>query len=327
VAEKLNNESLTLGVDLGGTKIETSLVDTTGHILASHRRPTQPEKGPDGVIGDIIECVKNCLGEASKSAQALGVGMAGQIEKYNGIVRFAPNLGWRNVPLGAMLEEALVLPVEVTNDVRAATYGEWIYGAGQGVDDLICLFVGTGVGGGIVSGGKLLEGCNNSAGELGHLTIMTDGRQCHCRNRGCLEAYAGGWAIAERAQEAVRSDPKAGQSLITLAGSVERITAATVTEAYANGDHVAQLIVEETAHFLAAGVVGIINAFNPCLLVLGGGVIQGSPMYLSMVERAVRINALEAALEGLRIVTAALGNKAGVIGAAALARHRLQQTR
>jgi glucokinase len=167
VAEKLNNESLTLGVDLGGTKIETSLVDTTGHILASQRRPTQPERGPDGVIGDIIECVKNCLGEASKSAQALGVGMAGQIEKYNGIVRFAPNLGWRNVPLGAMLEEALVL-----------------------VDDLICLFVGTGVGGGIVSGSKLLEGCDNSAGELGHLTIMTDGRQCHCRNRGCLEAYA-----------------------------------------------------------------------------------------------------------------------------------------
>jgi glucokinase len=252
--------------------------------------------------------------------------MAGQIVKYNGIVRFAPNLGWRNVPLGAMLEEALVLPVEVTNDVRAATYGEWLYGAGQGVDDLICLFVGTGVGGGIVSGGKLLEGCDNSAGELGHLTIMTDGRQCHCRNRGCLEAYAGGWAIAERAQEAVRSDPKAGQSLITLAGSIERITAATVTEAYANGDPVAQRIVEETAHFLAAGVVGIVNAFNPCLLVLGGGVIQGSPMYLPMVERAVRINALEAALEGLRIVTAALGNKAGVIGAASLARHRFQQT-
>jgi glucokinase len=326
VAEKLNNESLTLGVDLGGTKIETSLVDTTGHILASQRRPTQPERGPDGVIGDIIECVKNCLGEASKSAQALGVGMAGQIEKYSGIVRFAPNLGWRNVPLGAMLEEALVLPVEVTNDVRAATYGEWLYGAGQGVDDLICLFVGTGVGGGIVSGGKLLEGCDNSAGELGHLTIMTDGRQCHCRNRGCLEAYAGGWAIAERAQEAVRSDPKAGQSLITLAGSVERITAATITEAYDNGDPIAQRIVEETANFLAAGVVGIVNAFNPCLLVLGGGVIQGSPMYLPMVERAVRINALEAALEGLLIVTAALGNKAGVIGAAALARHRLQQT-
>jgi len=325
VTEKYNNKSLTLGVDLGGTKVETSLVDTTGHILASHRRPTQPEKGPDGVIGDIIECVKNCLGEASQSAQALGVGMAGQIEKYTGIVSFAPNLGWHNVPLRAKLEEALVLPVVVTNDVRAATYGEWLYGAGQGVDDLVCLFVGTGVGGGIVSGGKLLEGCNNTAGELGHMTVMTDGRQCHCRNRGCLEAYAGGWAIAERAQEAVRSDPKAGQPLITLAGSIEQISAATVTEAYANGDPIAQRIVEETAHFLAAGITGIVNAFNPCLLVLGGGVIQGLPMYASMVERLVRINALEAALEGLRIVTAILGNRAGVIGAAALARHRFQK--
>ena len=114
------------------------------------------------------------------------------------------------------LEAALALPVMVTNDVRAATYGEWLYGAGQGITDLVCLFIGTGVGGGVVSGGKLLEGCNNTAGELGKTTINADGRQCHCRNRGFLEAYAGGWAIGERAQEAVRSDPKAGQSLITL---------------------------------------------------------------------------------------------------------------
>jgi len=214
--------------------------------------------------------------------------------------------------------------VVVTNDVRAATYGEWLYGAGQGVEDLACLFVGTGVGGGIVSSGKLLEGCNNTAGELGHMTIMTAGRQCHCRNRGCLEAYVGGWAIEERAQEAVRIDPKAGQPLIILAGSIDKINAATVTEAYANGDPMAQHLVEETAHFLAAGITGIVNAFNPCLLVLGGGVIQGSPMYISMVERAVRIAALESALEGMRIVIAALGSKAGVIGAAALARHRFQ---
>jgi glucokinase len=195
-----------------------------------------------------------------------------------------------------------------------------MYGAGQGVDNLVCLFVGTGVGGGIVSGGKLLEGCNNTAGELGHMTIVTDGRQCHCRNRGCLEAYAGGWAIGERAQEAVSNDLKAGQQLVTLAGSIEQISAATVTEAYTAGDPLAQRIVEETAHFLAAGLVGIVNAFNPCLIVLGGGVVQGLPEYVSMAEHIVRRNALEAALEGLRIVSAALGNKAGVIGAAALAR-------
>ncbi len=325
MTEGRNRESLTLGVDLGGTKVETSLIDKTGYILASHRRPTQPDKGPYGIIADIIECVKNCLGEASESAQSLGIGMAGQIDKDTGMVRFAPNLGWRNIPLQARLEEALGLPVVVSNDVRAATYGEWLYGAGQGVDDLVCVFVGTGVGGGIVSGGRLLEGCNNTVGELGHMTIVTNGRQCHCRNRGCLEAYAGGWAIAERGQEAVRSDPQAGQPLIAIAGGIEQISAATVTKAYSNGDSLAQNIVEETAEYLAAGVVGIVNAFNPCVLVLGGGVIHGLPEYASMVEHIVRLNALEAAVKNLRIVTSVLGNKAGVIGAATLARHKFQK--
>lgn len=316
------DNSLTLGVDLGGTKVETSLVDATGHILASHRSPTQPEKGPDGVIANIIECVNSCLSGANQSTQALGIGMAGQIEKDSGIVRFAPNLGWHNVPLRTKLEEALALPVIVTNDVRAAAYGEWLYGAGQGVNDLVCLFVGTGVGGGVISGGRLLEGCSNTGGELGHMTIVNGGRQCHCRNQGCLEAYAGGWAIGERVQEAAHNDPKAGKALIMLAGSIEKISAATVTEAYTDGDPLAQRMVEETAQFLAAGLVGIINAFNPCLIVLGGGVIQGLPEYTFLVERIIHFKALEAALEGLRIVTAALSNKAGVVGAAALARHR-----
>ena len=152
------------------------------------------------------------------------------------------------------------------------------------------------------------------------MTIVSNGRHCHCRNQGCLEAYTGGWAIGERVQEAVRNDPKAGKALITLAGSIEKISATTVTEAYANGDPLAQRMVEETAQFFAAGLVGIVNAFNPCLIVLGGGVIQGLPEYTSLVEHIVHLKALEAALEGLRVVTAALGNKAGVIGAAALAR-------
>ena len=172
-----------------------------------------------------------------------------------------------------------------------------------------------------------LEGCNNAGGELGHMTIVSDGRQCHCRNQGCLEAYVGGWAIGERVQLAVLNDPKAGKSLITLAGSIEHITAATVTKAFVNGDPLAQRLVKETAKFLADGLVGIINAFNPCLIVLGGGVIQGLPEYSSLAQHMVRQKALEAALEGMRIVTAALGNKAGVIGAAALARHRFYNTK
>ena len=317
-----SSEVLTLGVDLGGTKVETALVDAAGRIVASQRRPTQPEKGPDAVIADIVACVETCLGEAGKAAQSLGVGVAGQLDR-TGTLRFSPNLGWRNVSLKVKLEEALGIPVVIDNDVRAATRGEWRHGVGQGVNDLVCLFVGTGIGGGVVSGGRILEGCSNTAGELGHMTIVADGRRCHCPNRGCLEAYAGGWAIAERAQEAVRADPQAGQRLVALAGDIKQISAATVSQACGDGDPLARRLVEETAQYLAAGVVGIINAFNPCLLVLGGGVIQGRPEYVSEVERVVRENALQAAVQGLRIVMAALGDKAGVIGAAALARDKI----
>ena len=264
-----------------------------------------------------------CLREANQAAWGLGIGVAGQVDKVTGTVRFSPNLDWHNVPLRARLEEALGLPVVVNNDVRAATWGEWQHGAGQGVNDLVCLFVGTGIGGGIVSSGCLLEGCHNSAGELGHITIVASGRHCRCPNQGCLEAYAGGWAIAERAQEAVHADPKAGQTLVTLAGGIQHISAATVSRAYTDGDSLARRLVEETAQYLAAGVVGIVNAFNPCLLILGGGVIQGLPEYIPLIERSVRANALETAVEHLRIVTAALGNKAGVIGAADLARSKI----
>ncbi len=315
---------LTLGIDLGGTKIETALVDATGRILASHRRPTNPERGSDDVISDIIACAKTCLGEAGKTARALGLGVAGQVDR-EGTVHFSPNLGWRNVPLKVKLEEILDMPVVVNNDVRAAIWGEWRHGAGQGLDDLVCLFVGTGVGGGIVSGGRLLEGCANTAGELGHITIVNGGRRCHCPNSGCLEAYTGGWAIAERTQEAVRADPQAGQRLVALAGDIQQISAATLTRASGEGDPLSRRLLEETAQYLAAGVVSIVNAFNPCLLVLGGGIIQGMLDYVSTIESAARERALPAAVEGLRVVTAALGDKAGVIGAAALARDRIEQ--
>jgi glucokinase len=235
-------------------------------------------------------------------------------------VRFAPNLGWRDVPLRAELEKSLGLPVVVANDVRAATWGEWLYGAGQGMDDLICLFVGTGIGGGIISGGRLLEGYSNSAGELGHMTVVVGGRKCHCPNQGCLEAYAGGWAIAERAQEALQLNPSSGQNMIALAGSVENITATTVSQAFRSGDSVARWLVEETSQYLTAGIVSIINAFNPGLLVLGGGVIRGLPELVQTVEQGLRRQALEVAVEGVKVVPGALEGQSGVIGAAALAR-------
>jgi len=315
---------MTIGVDLGGTKVETALVDAAGRILVSRRQPTNPEKGPDAVVANIVADIKTCQVEAGKTAEGIGVGVAGQLDR-TGTLRFSPNLGWRNVSLKRKLEDALDIPVVINNDVRAATWGEWRHGAGQGVDDMVCLFIGTGIGGGVISGGQLLSGCSNTAGELGHMTIVAGGRRCHCPNRGCLEAYAGGWAIAERAQEAVNTNPQAAQRLVALAGDIQQISAATVTQACSEGDSLACCLVEETAQYLAAGVVGIINTFNPCLLVLGGGVIQGRPEYVSEVERIVRENALPTAVADLRIVRAALGDKAGVIGAAALVRDRMEK--
>jgi len=312
------NEPLTLGVDLGGTKVNVALVDATGRILSAHKSLIHSEKEPESVIADILAAIDVCLSKTGLEAEALGIGVAAQVDQ-KGVVCGSQNLGWRNVPLKKKLEKQLGLPVAVTNDVNAATWGEWRYGSGRGVDDLAVLFVGTGIGGGIITGGNLLAGCTNSGGELGHITIVYDGRKCHCPNRGCLEAYAGGWAIAERAQEAVRTAPKEGQHLASLAGSVEKITAATVSRAYHEGDLLARRLVEDTGRYLAAGVVSIVNAFNPCVLVLGGGVIEGIPELIQMVKESTRNRALEATVEKLEIVKAALGGDAGVIGAAALA--------
>lgn len=315
-------ELLTVGVDLGGTKVEAALVDASGNILSSHRHPTHPEKGASQIIEDISACVDQCLAKGKSQAQALGIGVAGQVD-LAGVVRSSPNLGWNNVPLREMLEERVKLPVYVSNDVRVASWGEWRFGAGKGVHDLIVVFVGTGIGGGVVSGGRMLEGCSNTAGEIGHITLISDGRDCRCPNRGCLEAYAGGWAIAERAQEAVEADPDAGRSLLSIAGSLEKITAATVSQAYHEGDLLAFQLVKETIQYLAGGLVGIVNAFNPCVLVLGGGVIEGIPEIVENMEAIIKKRALKPAAERLKVAKAALGNRAGIIGASALARDLL----
>jgi glucokinase len=316
---------LVLGVDLGGTKVETALVDASGKILSSHRYPTNPEKGARRIIDDVVTCVEECLDKGKEDAQALGIGVAAQVD-HSGVVLSSPNLGWQNVPLREKLEEKLKLPVVVTNDVRAASWGEWHFGAGKGVDDFVVIFVGTGIGGGVVSGGRMLEGCSNTAGEIGHTNLIVGGRNCSCPNKGCLEAYAGGWAIAERAQEAAQANPEAGKALISLAGGVEKITATLVSQAYYDGDILASQLVKETAQYLSAGLVSIVNAFNPCLLVVGGGVIDGLPELIKTAEPFIKKKALKVAAQNLKVVRAALGNEAGIVGAAALAQDHLKET-
>jgi glucokinase len=320
---KQDVEPITLGVDLGGTKINVGLVDATGNPLYVHNLLLD-SKEPDAVIDKILAGVGVCLSKSGQQAQALGIGVAAQVDE-EGVVRTSPNLGWRNVPLKKKLEQKLGLPVYTTNDVRAATWGEWKYGAGKGINDIALLFVGTGVGGGVITGGKILTGCSNIGGELGHMTIAHNGRKCRCPNKGCLEAYVGGWAIAERVQEAIQTMSVEGKTILTIAGSVNNITALTLTQAYHRDDLLARVLVQETGRFLATGIINIVNIFNPCRVILGGGVIEGIPELISIAKDIVSASALEPAIEPLQIVKSSLGSNAAVIGAATLAQNLLKE--
>jgi glucokinase len=319
-SEGTTEGDLTIGVDMGGTKVLLAVVSPTGQVLSSHRHATDKSGSVDKIVGVVAGCVNSCLGPIAKEAKAIGAGIAAQIRQRDGMLLAAPNLPWENVPIRAKIEKATGLPTTVTNDVRAATFGEWRFGAGRGVDDLVCIFVGTGVGGGIVADGRLLYGASDTAGEVGHMTIVSDGRACHCRNSGCFEAYVGGWAIAERAQELAKGRANDSGQLRRLAGGVDQITAEAVAQAYRAGDPFSQELLESTVEYLAAGVVSVVNALNPKLLILGGGVIDGLPNLIPATEALVRQRAIAAALTDFKIVRAGLGDDAGVLGSAELAR-------
>lgn len=324
MARSAGKSKTTIGVDLGGTKVLTGIVDAEGVVRASQRLSSAVGDF-DAAVEEIVETVSACRAASpDASPVALGIGVAGQVERDTGVVRFAPNLGWRDVPLGSRLGERLGIPVFVTNDVRAATWGEWTHGAGTGTRDLVVLFVGTGIGGGVVVAGRLLEGATNAAGELGHQTLVAGGRTCRCGNPGCFEAYVGGWAIAERATEAVREDPAGGRLLVELAGSASAVTAATVMSAAGQGDAFAVRLVDDTVEYLASALVGIVNGFNPARLVLGGGVIEHNPSFVERVRPIVHQRALSAATRRLEIVRARLAGNAGIVGAAAVALHGVE---
>lgn len=316
----MSKKSWSVGVDLGGTKLIVALVDSEGTVSSRIRVATRVKEGPKAIISDIADSVKQLRADVDGEILGVGIGIAGQIEKGTGVVHFAPNLQWHGVPLQSELQRALGIDVVVINDVRAATWGEWMHGAGKGTEDLLCLFVGTGIGGGIVSGGKLLVGSTNAAGEIGHMPIDFHGPKCTCGGRGCFEAFAGGWAIARRAKELISEDHAGGQPLIQLAGGdVNLVSAKTVFEAAGKKIPLGILLVEEIKEAMIAGVTGLVNAFNPKCLVMGGGVIEGMPELVSFVKEGVFKNALTASTEELQIVRSKLHNEAGVIGAASVA--------
>jgi glucokinase len=300
----------------------SALVDPEGRIVHESGRHLHANDGPGGVIATVVRSARACLESATDVPRVVGVAVAAQVDPRTGTVVHAPNLGWRDVPLARRLADELGGRVYVVNDARAATYAEWQFGAGVGADDLFCLFLGTGIGGSAVLGGRLIEGGTHAAGEVGHMTIVSGGRKCHCPNWGCFEAYVGGWAIGERAREAVRDDPIAGAPLVARAGSAAAITAQTLFQEYRGGNPLARRLVRDTERYLTDGAVGVVNAFNPSLLVLGGGLVAGMPEFVPAVEAAVRARCQPPAAVA-RVVRARFAEAAPMIGAAALARAQM----
>lgn len=311
----------TIGVDIGGSKIALAKVDASGVLGEKVQFPVKASEGPDVIISQIADAVHQLIAKVGSNPLGIGIGVAGQIHAHSGTVCFAPNLQWKDVPLRTMLRHLTGLPVFVLNDVRCAAWGEWLYGAGAGVDDLVCMFVGTGIGGGIVSGSRMLHGSSNSAGEIGHITIDLYGPACTCGNTGCLEALASGWAIAHCVEEAIAADPTFGATLLQLnGGKAAGVTASLLREASLQGDALAKIVIEEVTLALIAGAVSLINAFNPRKLILGGGVVMALPEIVEGIKLGVKQKALAVATADLDVVAAHLGDQAGVIGAAVIAR-------
>lgn len=306
-----------VGIDIGGTKISIGVIDRKGSLLAGKKFSTDISKGPESIVEQMAQSLEELLQEIHLPLEQIGIGMAGQVDSEKGIVNFAPNLGWKFYPLGKAFSERMRIPVYVTNDVRAAAWGEWKYGAGRGYQDIVCVFVGTGIGCGIIQQGKVLQGVTHCAGEVGHIIIDWKGPQCGCGNFGCFEALAGGRAIGRIAQERIAADPLKAKTLMHLAeGDAGLVNAKLVHRAVQIGDPLALEIWEEVQDALVAGLTSVVNLLNPRLLILGGGVVEGDAQLVAVLNQRIKERALPAAVTTLEIVGASLKSNAGVIGAA-----------
>lgn len=313
-----------LGVDIGGTNIVVGLVPEDGGVPAALRvRATRSMKGADDAVGHIARLAREAVSEVRQRAGTpprvigVGVGCPGPVDREEGMVLDAFNLGWDAFPLRDRLEEALELPVVLENDANCAAWGEWWQGAGRPFRSMVCLTLGTGIGGGLVVEGELIRGVTGTAGEVGHMTIALAGRRCACGNDGCLEAYASGPAIAARAREGLEAGAESAL-LELVAGDLDRITAVTVYEALVQGDAYARGVMGETAKILGVGVANILNVLNPEAVIIVGGVTRAGEYLFAPLRAEVRRRAFRRAQEVARILPGHIPDRAGVTGAAGL---------
>jgi len=311
--------TLAIGVDVGGTKVAAGVVDDEGRILAAMRRPT-PSHSPDDVEHTIADVVAELRKE--HDVVAVGIGAAGFIDAERSTVLFAPNLAWRDEPLKRDLSALIDLPLVVENDANAMAWGEHRFGAGRGYDHLVCVTVGTGIGGGIVLDGKLYRGRWGIGAEFGHIQVVPDGRRCGCGQSGCWEQYCSGRALVREAREVADVWPGLGARLLELGGGFpEGISGPAVTQAAREGDPAALECVRIIGEALGQGLADVAAMLDPAAFVIGGGVADAGELLLGPA-RAVFAEKLTGTQyrPHAPILLAELGNDAGLVGAADLAR-------
>lgn len=317
-------EQFIVGVDLGGTNIAAGAMPTDGtREIAMRIGPTRADEGSAAVVDRIVRMIEDVIEQTQAETGAersdfvgVGIGSPGPLDRAKGIIIVTPNLGWKDFPLRDEVGSRVNLPASLDNDANCATLGEWWCGAAKGGRNVVGMTIGTGIGGGLIFDGKLYHGSSDAAGEVGHTTIDSTGRRCKCGNYGCLEAYASGPAIAERARELLNAE---GDSILHMMvdGDITRITAQTVFEASKRGDPVAVEVVRDTAHFLGVGIANLINLLNPDTVVIAGGVTQAGDQLFDPMRAEVRRRAFKSAVDACRIVPGALPLSAGVVGAIA----------
>jgi glucokinase len=311
---------LTIGVDIGGTKVLGGVVDETGKVLVTARRPT-PADDVARTRDVIIEVVQELT--VGREIESVGIGAAGWIDAERSTVLFAPNLAWREEPLRDSVSEGTGLHVVVENDGNAAAWAEFRYGAAEDADDSMVLFtVGTGIGSGIVLGGQIVRGAHGIAAELGHVQTVPNGHPCGCGRRGCIEQYASGKALVRFAQLGAKDEPaKAGLLLAKVNGDVSAITGPLVTEAAQEGDSVAIDAFHQIGTWLGVAMADIVQVLDPQVIVIGGGVIEAGDLLLNPARDSFRENlAHRAKCPFADVRPAKMGNLAGIVGAADLAR-------
>jgi glucokinase len=323
MAESTGKTDYLVGVDLGGTKILAGAFTSSLSCAGIAKVSTKPQRGPDAVIERVARCIRDAIDEADldpKQVRGVGIGAPGAVDGQSGHVIFAPNLDWRDVPLKKQLEKAVGLPVFVGNDCTVAMQGIYVAELKSKPQNVVGVFLGTGIGGGLIINGKPYHGSGHTAGEVGHMVLDVSGPKCNCGNKGCFEALASRTAIFQRIKSGVKNGEK---TILTemLGDGLDDLRSGDLRKAIRRGDKFVDSVIEEAAEYTGIAIGNLMNIFNPDMVVLGGGVIEAlADEMMSIIVETARDYAMPGTAKGVEIVASTLGDHAAITGGAVLAR-------